>query len=332
MARIFIDGFEGGSGLWTGAGIVDTPLGGWNGGRYLSVSNTGGTAITRVLSTSLAEIYVSFKFKGATYGYPWFTLYNGTTRLGYIRFNDNNTIVLCNNDGTVLATSELLTNVIDRWYTIEFYYKPSTTAGAITLKWDHSTVLTFLGATSQSNLPITAIGLNSLNYYYGSNSSYFDDIVVDSSNWIGNVTIQGLSPSGAGAVTGFLNSSGAAVATNYTFIDDIPNTTTTYLYTTDADVLESMATTNLDITSAVPIVISSVQVQVIAARLGSPVATGVEPKVVIDGTAYPLADTATNLSPVTQSIVTMFNVNPTTGTSWLTSEIDTLELAFKTKA
>ena len=210
MARIFIEGFECGSGTppgWahTGTAFTYQPASehGMSGSYCVAFGQT--TILSRVLPSVLSEIYVSFKY---------FAIPDGTYRTPLIGFKDiNGTItgyVYNNIDQRMVfvgAASTYSTLTLDRSATncIEIWYKPLNVNGRIIIKVNGAIFIDFTGDTIISGLEsIALVEIGSTSGGSGGGYAWFahyDDIVADDSDWIGNTYIQPILITGAGATT-----------------------------------------------------------------------------------------------------------------------------------
>jgi hypothetical protein len=325
MAREFIDGFEGGdTSLWTviGANVTADNTSAMTGVYCAKLNSDGavGGSLVRTV-TGRAEYYGAFKFKTTTGGSHAFRFRNGSTVLGVIKMTIGVGIKAYNgNEASLLGTgsTSFVTNVV---YRVQFYYKPDTTgAGRFVIKINEVAEIDYTGASSPATSNIDTVEVRGdYTYTYG----YFDDIVLDSSEYPGLTYVQAIVPTGVGFTTNFTPSAGS----NYACVDEIPPSDTDYVSTNTADNIDTYATGNM--TGSVG-EIKCVQVQIRAKTEGSPTPTKLALMVRSSSTDYAGTDQA--ITSAYLDYRQLWAVDPATSSAWTESGVNAVEIGIKARA
>jgi hypothetical protein len=325
MARLFIEGFEANSvDGWGGNFIIASASGKNLSGNYCVVSNGTNTSLYKYLESSYSALYIAFKFHPTNVGndavFGWFD--SGGTSIASLRRNSNQTfsLTLGQWSGTVLATGTTLYSA-NTSYLIEMYYYPKNSGGTFTLKVDGVEDCTYTGDTTNGLENVKGIRLG---YMGGSNAginAYYDDVVVDDANWIGNTKIQGQFVSGAGSNTGLTASAG----NNYACVDEIPYSDTDYVYGDTNDLIDTYATS--DLTESVT-TIKCIQVSIRAAYAGTPTPTKIEAVIRPGSTDH---SHATQISPGINFTRhdRIWEVNPDDSAAFEAADLDAMEIGVK---
>ena len=219
MSRVFIDGFESGStGLWTtnyGATIVTASTYGMTGG-YATYCNQNYYLIKMLPSSD--EYYVAFLYRHANASARQIIqFFNGTTQVGLLTRNTSTQVLEARygtGAGFVLASSDnqLLINVV---YLIEVHYKPADEPdGRFQVKINGILKIDINGSTTGGPTVIDNIRIGCS--VSDTNSwGYYDNIVIDDSEWPGSTFIQRVVPNGIGSSETFTISSLVIEAINY---------------------------------------------------------------------------------------------------------------------
>src|SRR5574337_1306442 len=210
MAREFIDGFEDGSyKLWTFSGsswptIISASAQGFPVGNYCLRLDMNGRA-TRQL-TARSSYYTACKYKWTDLTNKYIFFMNGATVLGVFGCGANYYPAFWigdNSDDSHLVAASGVPIVAGTVVLVEMFYNPRADgSGRLIVKINGLIVIDFTGICSVSTSNITALTLGN------ANGGYIDDVVVDSSEWVGNTYIQGIVPSAAGSSTQFTPSAG----------------------------------------------------------------------------------------------------------------------------
>ena len=294
-------------------------------GSCLKIENT----FTRMLTKSLGANYTTlicgfaFKFTVPGSGVFWSLLDNGSTQVD-LRLTASGQLELTRN-GTVLATS---TRVLEAqaWYHIQVKVTIDNTAGSVEVKVNNEVWATASGVDTQntSNAYANQVRLqNSDNH----DPDYFDDFwICDTSgsqcnDYLGDVRVEALRPSGAGATTQMTPSVGA----NYECVDDTtPDADTTYVSSATAGNKDTYACGDLTSTTG------TVKALVVHAYARKDDAGERTLKAVVrhGGTDYEHSDARQVLDSY-RCLSWIFETNPGTGSAWTISDVNGAEFGQK---
>lgn len=332
MARIFIEGFESGSGALTewvipygSVGVSSSSGLDMSGSYCLRVTGLGETYCP--LQDSYSELYMAFKIR--------FTVASGGRRPFYFRDSDGAyilaiernyttgilTAVLGNFGGSTLATGSIPT-LYGITYLIEIYYKPLNSGGVITLRVNGVEDFTFTGDVTAGLEDIKYFGFSDKDSTYAG-GFYIDDIVIDDSDWIGETRIQAVAVTGAGTT----NDWDPSAATNRECVDEIPYNDSDYIST---NTVNRVDTFNMSDLSGSIVSIKSVQVEARVSYEGAPTPTHIQLGCRSGGTDY-FTD---NKSPgVSFGLVRkMLENNPNGDIPWTESSVNAAEFGVKAVA
>lgn len=156
--------------------------------------------------------------------------YNSTRLMSVIRNFDSGRgdyfLNIRTSGSTYPAWSDLPIRV-NTTYTVEVYYKVHPTNGVITVKIDGVEWLTWYGNTSSGN--ITTCNKISLEPISSYDYPYFDDLIIDTENWIGPAALGFMKTNGAGDLVGWTPSSEPA----YNCLNETPISMERFLTTAD---------------------------------------------------------------------------------------------------
>jgi hypothetical protein len=332
MARIFIEGFECGSGIPPGWGTSGaTPAYSYVDAATYQMSGTyafklgiSNTTYSRSLN-DLSEFYGSLKVYPAVAS-PTIVFVKGPLGgMGLIGLYNSRFIFKPNTayDPVAYSNSVFQTEVT---YLIEFYLKLSPTVGRLILKVNGATEIDFTGDTAiGSSNEVTAsqfcIGYVS-GLWYGVNNIY-DDIVADDADWIGTTYIQALTVSGASADGAGHTEWTPSVGDNYECVNEIPYN--------DTDYVSTNATGNVDtytFTDATGDILSINAVRIISRSKyqGSPEPTTQKHVVRLGGVDY----SGEVISPPLSFgyVESLLEVNPADSAAWEESDVNAMEVGF----
>lgn len=270
MARIFIEGFEGNSlDGWTipgGSAAIASAVGLDMSGSYCLNLNGTNRSLRKNLGSSHASLYIALKWRPTNSSATSPITFYGSNA-AYTAWIQRNAvsgkIEIYAQGGTLKATSATVISEMDRTYLVEIYYVPLNAGGTITVKIDGTQVVTYSGDTTNGleNIQYLELGAAA-----GAIYCYFDDIVIDDADWIGNTKIQGQFVTGAGATTGLTASAG----NNWDCVEEIPYSDLNYVYGNTANLVDTYVTSDLveSVTA-----IKCIQVSARCAYAGSPTPT-----------------------------------------------------------
>lgn len=326
MARLFIDGFESGElGLYTLHGapppsIVTASTYGMVGNYCAKVVKD--TYFAKVLPAPQSVIYMAFKCM-IDHGSAQITfLDSGGTAVARLNMQcDASPVTLYRGTNTSLATAAGLST--DTVYLVEIYYRPLNTNGQFSVK---------INGVDYISVAVTGVdttaGLENVAQiqFLASNTggiTYFDDLVIDDADWIGQTYIEGIVPSGAGTTTQWDPSTGA----NYTCVDELPASDTDYISTNTTNKIDTYEMGNL--TSEIG-TIKCIQVQTRSLYEGAPTPTHQQLVVRSGGTDYPSADKT--IGTVAAGISHIWETNPADDAAWEEADVNAIEAGVKATA
>ena len=325
MARIFIDGFEsGGDDLWdaeSNATVVSSAGLDMDGSYCLDL--TANYAYVQKTITADDEIYVAFRWRptAPTSHQPIFLLYSGATYLASLfRSSVDNNLDAYRGTTIIDSGSETISN--DTTYLIEIYFKLADSGGRFVVKVDGVTDIDFTGDT-KTDANTTFDGIR-LGYYVASfyAKAYFDNFIIDSSDWIGDTSIQAIVPTGIGNSSEWTPSAGD----NYACVDEIPFG--------DADYVESSNVDDLDTYVAGDMTGGTIDVKCLQVQSRCAVTVGVAKNIKlvtrVNGTDYLSGD---KLVPLTvKSLFNLWENNPNGSVAWTESTVNAMEIGIKSAA
>lgn len=282
----------------------------------------GGTSRTWIAGAAIK--CTSMSYKVLLYEF----LDQSTQQVG-IRFDDVGHLVAQRGDGTVLGTSSWYGS-INVWYYVEAKVYVDNSAGSVEVKVNGTTVLTVTGADTQqsANNYCTAFGLS---YWTGLGTPdlYMDDVYVCDSlgatnnDFLGDVRVETLMPSGAGNSAAWTPSTGS----NYACVDETTaNGDTDYVSSSTVDQTDTYAMGNLVTTSGT---IKAVQ-YVLEARKANAGSRSVAAVARIGSTDY--AGTGQQVLDLYRFLTEVKETSPATSSAWGIAEVNGMEYGQKVSA
>lgn len=328
MSRIFIDGWESGdNNCWTtivGGAVVSGAV--KYSGNYSCYLNNGARVEKDIVSAS--TYYFAFKYRQEDiFVRDIFGVLEGITnhvRLQGVPTNGALAFEAYNEQGdTLLATSSHTFNA-NTWRLLELYIYINDASGRFVLKVDGATEIDFTGDTRNGGVgEINRVVLGYTGTTGSLNNGYFDDFVIDDAGWIGETSVYGLSPSGAGNSANWTPSAG----NNWECVDEVPYSDSDYIYTNSNDVVDTYALTNMSVS---PYSIKCVQAMARAQKEGASTPQNLALVLRQGGTDYPGSDQQilTSFSGHTE----MWENDPNTSSAWLEAGVNSLEAGVKSRA
>jgi hypothetical protein len=218
-------------------------------------------------------------------------------------------------NGTAIAgavTTTTITN--DVWYYLEAKVKVDASSGTVELRINGTTEINVSGYNTKGQ---TSTNITRLYMYNGSDNAYqyYDDLYIEDANFLGDVRVQSVLPSGAGGTTQWSPSAGS----NYQCVDEAAhNSDTDYVSETTAGEKDTYAFQNVTPTTGT---VKAVKVVLVArkddagSRSIAPVygngtpASDVDGATVSIGTSYAFYPEITEVNPLTSSAWTISDVN-----------------------
>lgn len=302
-------------------------------GEYaLNSGGINGPATKIYLGSSKSEIYMGFKVKsvGMDNGNRLIAVCSGTTTLGSIVGWNTGTacvpfprLACCRGDASTWLAAGGIFERIPSTYFIEFYYKPDPTNGRWIMKQNGRTVVDYTGNTvpgSQTTLDYIIIGtLNGIS----SSDFYVTNIVIDDANWPGVSKFDHLVVNGSGNAAQWSPST----SPNDGCVDETPPSFSDYNSTNTADQIDSFATENLN---SLADKVKSVSIHVFGVKESSPTPTQAKALVRTGGTDY-VGDGKTIGTYITEARK-VWQQNPNTAADWTPTEVNGMEIGYKSAA
>jgi hypothetical protein len=213
----------------------------------------------------------------------------------------------------------------DQWFCLQVYLNIASSGGRLIAYIDATQDVDYTGntqATTPANVAFLRLGTSSV---YGLPSVYFDDVAVNdttgsiNNSWPGRGGIYAVRPSGAGAYTDWSVSGASA---NWDAVDEVPPSTTDYVYTAEAGKIDTYQASDLSTVGS----ISAVRYYAYA-QLNEAGEAGIKPIYYINNTAY--EGTAMALEPSWRYTSEIVQTSPATGNAWTVSEINAMQLGVK---
>jgi hypothetical protein len=319
MALLFIDGFDAGdiTAKWS------VPAGTWSytsstrfGTGGAASSNGGGQTLRSI--TPSAQIFLGFAARVTNFtSRTLFTLRgdSGATSHISLTINTDGSLTLSRGGGTTLSSPGTVN--INVWHHYEISATVADAGGNVVVKVDGTTVINFTGDTksggTSTNIDTVVIGQD--------NSIIYDDLYICDNTgsapyntFLGDVRVNTVTPSAAGASTNFTPSSGA----NYTTVDELPYSATDYVTATAAGTRDTY--TMSDLSGSYTIL--AVQNNVVAKKADAG-GTAIKPALVSGGTVYYGANRTLTVNDGTASDLRI--VDPATSAAWTLAGVNSLE-------
>jgi hypothetical protein len=217
-------------------------------------------------------------------------------------------------DGTRLAPG-------DQWFCLQVYLNIASNGGRLIAYVDATQDVDYTGNT-QATTPANVAHLRLGSGIY---PVYFDDVAVNdttgsiNNSWPGRGGIYAVRPSGAGAYTEWSVSGASA---NWDAVDEVPPSTTDYVYTAEAGKIDTYQASDLSAAGSI-----SAARYYAYAQLNEAGEAGIKPIYYINNTAY--EGTAIALEPSWRYASEIVQTSPATGNAWTVSEINAMQLGVK---
>jgi len=330
LALLFIDGFDhyGGADIlkkWTDAanGIISTST------KRTGVSSMAfeSTYDDRMVRKALGANYNTLVV-GAAIMQPHpnadidriFIFCDNTTSQIAIIVNRDHTISAYRGN-TLLGTTVSPVFQADVWDYYEAKVVFSQTAGSVTVRRNEVTILDLTGIDTceSANEYGNGFEFHPCTGYSTSGFTFYDDIYCDSTDFLGDIKVETIYPSGAGNSTQFTPSAGL----NYQCVDEAPaNGDTDYISTSEVDKIDTYDYS--DIISDGTIL--GVQVNIMA-RMDDSGTNKIAP-VVRPASTDRIGNTK-ELTQLYKDYLQLYTVSPETSVAWTKSEINNCQFGVK---
>ncbi|MDD3029228.1 MAG: hypothetical protein PHS57_02970 [Alphaproteobacteria bacterium] len=216
------------------------------------------------------------------------------------------------------------------WGYLEFKSVIADSSGSVEVRLNGATILTFTGDTKNSSSLATACSFRIGGSANGAGSYLIDDLYVcdatgtSNNDFLGDVRVDTLLPTGAGASTQFTP---VGNASNYENVCDASSDDdTTY---NEADTADSADTFVFDDLSLLGADVFGVQANIVARKDDAGTRT-MAPMATIDSTDY--AGAAQSLGDSYADLTHVWETNPATSSSWTESDINGAEFGYEVAA
>lgn len=328
MALLFMDGFDAGDALvkWTSytgsnSSSTDTRFGT---GRSWSISDKNNYLSKSIPATAQLFLGFAMKYSGYASGQQAFlTLYgdSGATAHLQLQFTNSSTLALLRG-GTVIATTPLAPPLTWNTY-FEISATINATTGTCIVRVNGANVINFTGNTKNggTNTTIDTISFFGAQANFTVYSTIIDDLYVCDATgtapyntFLGDIRINTLVPTAAGASTGFTPSAGA----NYTDVDELPYSAADYVSASASGTRDTYAMGDLSGSYTV----LGVQNNIVAKKIDAG-GTAIKPAVVSGGTVYYGASKVLGTADAT--ISDLRTIDPATSAAWTITGVNALE-------
>ena len=338
MSRVFIEGFE----TRNYNRIDETSVGG--GEQIVSTSGLSMVGNYCLDVTGVAEYAEYNVTAGGTdlYGSFYWRHTQGNQYYDLFAIGDDNEWfdeILSWTDGRVAAyrqSTQLAISTLypfnfaggDRTYFIEFYFSVADSGGRAVIKVDGTTCVDYTGDTkpsTDSTITRIALGRSTQSYFANNRAfSYYDNVVLDNASYPGSTMVLELAIDGAGNSAQWDPSAGS----NYQCIDERPYSKDDYVSTNSVDQLDTHSIANLVSTN---LSVKAITVDVIVETFGSPTPTNIALALRTNSTDYVGSDQSIPAAGAEKTLVEIWENNPDTASAWTPSEINALEIGYKSK-
>lgn len=293
MARVLIEGFEGGA-FPPGWAVKNVSIASSTGcdGAYCAQFTDGFGHLILPFRSGLPDIYIYFRYKRTnttTYNFslidffrysdPW----DAASWMAQIR-QKASTYVLEAYAGkldTWLAEGSAAMT-LNTWVDVEIYYLPHYTAGRLIVKVNGVTDIDFTGNTNDNGgNTLYGIGFgNPLGNAYTTGNGHFDNIIIDDNEWIHGDgeqrhRISGLKPAAAGSYSQWSGT--------YDLIDEVPPSESDGL---EVNAVDQVSTFGMEDIAGSVDSIKCVQVDAYLRGQGAFTPKNVKPAIVAGGSVY----------------------------------------------
>ena len=342
MARVFIDGFEsGGTELWeesSPAPQINTST--VNSGRYSVFISDADEYLMNFRSFTLTDT-IYFKFY---YNCSYWELSKGTVcSISYAAGAGHHVSLTIDDSGLLKFTHGMSENTVlgiadtkikkGEWNLIEGKIVVHSSAGSVELRLNEQEVINETNVRTQAEATATNITCFYLGRWWGvsgenKQAGYYDDVVIDSTNFPGPGRIYAIVPNEEGNSTQWTTPTGSAF--NWELSNHIPATAGSYVYTNTVDLLDVYEISDIFVYDKIITQVKSAQVQTVALTDDSPTPTSLNLLLRTNATDYHGSD-QTILSSLGVGLAEVWTLNPDTGAAWTETEINEMEIGVRSR-
>ena len=331
MALLFCESFDWSTtsadylAKWAGGlagGSVIVGAGGRNGSNGMNYDNG---ALTKGVGTP-ATFISGFAYKWGSAGARVFGVaYDGASLQDDLYVDATGLLSVRRGGSVVLATSTRAI-ALSQFYFIEWKVFIHASAGTVEVRVNDEVWISATGLNTQAtaNAYVTSVGIAAPG---GSSLQTFDDFYIcdttgtANTTFLGDIRVQAILPTGAGATTGWTPSAGA----NYQNVDEAAeNGDTDYNSTATAGAIDTFAMGNVSPSTGS---VKGVQHQPVVRKDDAGTRT-VAPIARIGATDH-VAGAGVNVNTTYAPVVVMAETSPATGAAWTIAEVNAAEFGVK---
>ncbi len=246
----------------------------------------------------------------------------GTTSQVYVTLNTGGSLSVVRGDGTVLATSASNVYPGGSWQYIELCAAIDSTAGYCELRVNGGTVATFSGNTRNGGVSTSIDRFDLLRTSSGTETDYWDDLYVcdatgtSNNTFLGDIQVQTLLPTGAGASTQFTPT---GAASNWQTVSNVPYSTADYNSASTVGFLDLYTLSTL---SAGTGTVMGIQTNMIANKTGAGTAN-IKAALRSGGTVYFDPTLAMSTTAAWSGVIRQ--IDPATSAAWTVTGVNSLQ-------
>lgn len=320
MALLFMDGFDAGDGAvkWTAFNASLASSTRFADGLCARLSSSQSNLRTGFPASSKVIVGFAVTYGGASTTIPLLSLYSGAGATVHIQLVQNGDGSLLVRRGSTNLGSTSVSLPANGWAYVEVSATLSDTVGVVTVRVNGVQAFTFTGDTRNGGTDTTFDTL-----LLGGMLSYgFDDVYIcndtgtTNNDFLGDVRVQTLVPTGPGSSAALTPSTGA----NWSCVDELPYSATDFVSGSTVGNRDTYATADLPASVAS---IKAVQINTIAKKTDAG-ARSLKTALRSGGTNYAGASTA--LSATDSVVSTIRETNPATGAAWTVADVNAMEI------
>lgn len=290
-----------------------------NGSGSLKLYRSTGTCnVLKILSSNYQLLLFGFACNctNISSGYPSVKVCDGTTVHVDIHLNESNKVKIYR-DTTLLGASENSICTQDEWFYFEAKVYIHDTEGYVTIYKSGELFYELTGIDTRNGANAY---INEIEFRTYSTTCYIDDLYIDDADVLGDIKVETLYPSGAGATTQW----DASAGDNYACVDETPlNSDTDYVSTATASEIDTYAFGDLATTAGT---VYGVQVNMIA-RKDDAGSRSIAP--VVRPASTDRVGTTQSISDSYVDYIQMYAVNPEDSAAWEIADVNGAEFGVK---
>jgi hypothetical protein len=333
MTLLWMDGFDAAdvTSKWPNSNIANTTSGTRFGyGKCVQLGSTGASPSLRKSFTASTKVIFgqAYMTDGSGNQFSWFTLYGDAGSTPHITIIQRNLGVVNIERGptgsqTVLASSAAGAWSNNVWHYVEVSATISDTTGTVVVKVDGATVVTYTGDTKNGGTANSVDMIEWQAYNGGGIHVWVDDLYIANdqgtinNDFLGDSRVYTLSPTGAGANTGWTPST----APNWDCVNELPASSTDYVFAGSAGLRDTYACADLP---GSPAAVFGVNAVAIAKKTDA--ANRTVKTVIRRGSTDYVDTTGLALSTADNVAVGLRETDPSTSAAWTVANVNAMEI------